>query len=156
MSNLRWAFDLLDGREETAHWRRSRPKREPKSAGAGSGGVEPRAGWIFWFDQAGLVFGSDAREPRAQRPGYILRLLDEDRSAIVAPLTTRPHAASASFLQLPSASEQGVFWLRDHDKQCFLSREAERVRLDYCERRALAQVGLPFAARVRDFLSGQS
>lgn len=156
MSNLRWALDLLDEREEMAHWRRPRPQREPKAASAGTGGLEPRADWIFWFHQAGLVFGSDARKPREQRPGYILRVLDEDRSAIVAPLTTQPHAASASFLQLPSDSEQGVFWFRDHGKQCFLWREAERVKLDFCARLALAKVDMPTAARVRDFIAGQS
>lgn len=156
MSNLRWALDLLDEREEAAPRRSPRPSRERGTAGAGTGGVEPRADWIFWFHQAGLVFGSDARTPRDQRPGYILRLLDEGRSAIVAPLTSQPRATSSNFLQLPSDSEHGVFWFRDHGKQCFVWHEAERVKLEFCVRKALAKVDMPTAGRVRDFLSGQS
>ena len=157
MANLRWAFDLIDEREER---RRLKPApadrvgpeqlisdRRPLPAV-----VEPRNDYIFWFDQAALQFGQSAGIPRKRRPAVIVQLMEEDHFALVAPMTSAMRTSLAEKFELSRAPAGGMFWFQPSDRRSFVWREMEWVPLAACTRKAVAAVGYPIRNRLLAFL----
>lgn len=147
MSNLKWAYDLIDERDPKV-WREPRKKVEHRTRQ----GVDPRPDYVFWFDQEGIDFGKDAIEPRQHRPAFIVRLSQDELMALVAPLTTAGRRAGSQIFALPHDSQEGVWWFRPPTKPTFVWRDPQWVSLAHCTRSPLAKIGDPLNGRLRSFL----
>lgn len=157
MANLRWAFDLIDEREERYRLK-SAPVDRVGPAPLISGRrplpavVEPRKDYVFWFDQAALQFGQSAVVPRKRRPAVIVQLMEDGKFALVAPMTTNVRTSYSRGFELSRAPTDGVFWFTASDLRTFVWREMEWVPLASCTRNALAAVGDPTRSRLLAFL----
>ena len=80
-------------------------------------------GFIHVCDQAALMFGSDRREPTAQRPVVAIR--NDGPRMVVLPCTTKDNSGSPDFFEL---NDERVMWTRPSDcRKSFASYRYEVV-----------------------------